>query len=127
LKEDIPMNTARIKSLLPLVALILLVVAWPGKSQGTHSITLAWTPGTGGGAVASYTVKRSTTSGTESTLQTGVTTTTFADTTGVAGTKYFYVVTAVNAFGESAPSNEVSATFLGDRPAAPAGLSAVAQ
>lgn len=121
------MNVRRLKSLLPVAAFLLLVIAWPGKTQGTHSITVSWTPGVGGGTVASYTVKRSTSTGTETPLQTGLTTTSYVDTAGVAGTKYFYVVTAVNAFGESAPSNEVSATFLGDKPAAPAGLSAVAQ
>jgi hypothetical protein len=52
-------------------------------------------------------VKRGTTSGGPyTTLATGVTGTTYTDSVNPASNTYFYVVTAVNASGESEPSNE---------------------
>lgn len=104
--------------------LLGIVTLWPSRgifAQSGHSITLTWTASAN---TTSYNVKRSTTTGTEATIGTSPTPT-YKDSAGVAGTKYFYVVTAVNSFGESANSNEVSATFLGDPPAAPMALSAV--
>ena len=51
----------------------------------------------------------------------------YVDNTGVGGTKYFYVVTAVDASGfESAFSNEATGTFLVN-PATPAGVSVTEQ
>jgi len=105
--------------------LAIVVVLVPGRSQGTHDIALTWTaPVTG--SPTSYNVKRGVASGAEVKIA-SATTTSFIDTTGVAGTKYFYVVTAVNSFGESVVSNEVSAIFLGDSPGQPTGLGAVAK
>jgi fibronectin type 3 domain-containing protein len=104
------------------ILLVWLVIGNPIHllGQGTHSNNLSWTAPTTGGAVATYNIKRSTTTGTETTIATVPSTqTTYVDTNGVAGTKYFYVVSASNQFGESANSNEVAATFLGDSPAAP--------
>jgi hypothetical protein len=43
---------------------------------------------------------------------TGTPATLFIDTTVAVGTKYFYRVSAINAFGTSAPSNEASVTTL---------------
>lgn len=106
--------------------LLAIVMFWPSnllQAQAAHNITLNWTASTG---ATSYNVKRGTAAGSETSLATGVSGTTYVDSVGVAGTKYFYVVTAVNAFGESAPSNETSATFLGNPPAPPQGLGAVA-
>jgi hypothetical protein len=60
--------------------------------------------------VSSYNVLRSTTSGAETTLSTGVSGTSFTDTTVSNGTTYYYKVTAVNSAGPGAASNEVSAT-----------------
>lgn len=101
---------------------------WPSQgliAQGGHAIVLTWTAPTTGGAPTSYNVKRSTTTGTETTIASvPVPTTTYSDTTGVGGTKYFYVVTAVNATGESGPSNEASATFFLAAPGAPGSLAA---
>jgi fibronectin type 3 domain-containing protein len=78
---------------------------------GNAQVALTWSASTG---ATSYTVKRSTTSGAE-TMLASATTTAYTDSTAKNGTKYFYVVSATNATGESANSNEVSAT-----PAAPA-------
>jgi len=60
---------------------------------------------------SSFVVKRSTTPGGPYTAISGsVTGTTFTDLSVINGTTYYYVVVAVNADGESVPSNEVSAT-----------------
>ena len=82
-------------------------------TAGNDGLTLTWTnaplhPTT-------YNVKRSTASGGPFTtiatnISTGVRATSFVDNSLMAGGTYFYVVTAVNAFGESANSNPVSAT-----------------
>jgi len=75
---------------------------------GTGQVELTWTAGA---EAASYNVKRGTASGGPyGTVATGVTTTSYTDTTVVNGTTYYYVVTSVNPQGESGPSNEASAT-----------------
>ena len=73
-------------------------------------INLSWTAASG--TVTSYSVFRGTTQGGESTtpIATGVTTTTYADGSLNAGTKYWYQVAAVNATGQGPDSNETSAT-----------------
>jgi fibronectin type 3 domain-containing protein len=77
-------------------------------ASGTR-VTLTWPPVPN---ATSYTIKRSTTSGGPySTVATGVTAKTYADTTGLTGTTYFYVITATSTAGESAISNEVSAVI----------------
>ena len=58
----------------------------------------------------SYNVKRSTTGGSGYVTITNVTGTSFGDTGLTNGTTYYYVVSALNAVGESANSAEVSAT-----------------
>ena len=76
----------------------------------TAPITLSWTGSTG---ATSYNIYRGTASGVLSTktlLASNVTVTTYTDTSVTAGTIYYYQVTAVNASGESAGSNEVNAT-----------------
>jgi hypothetical protein len=67
---------------------------------------------------SSYNIYRSTSSGSETLVASGVTDNSFFDT-GLSsdGTSYFYRVTAVNSAGESAATPEASAT-----PSAPAGL-----
>jgi fibronectin type 3 domain-containing protein len=85
-------------------------------------ISLAWNPplSTGGASVTSYKVYRSTTSGTNRTLVATVTGRTFDDTTGLApGTRYYYVVTAVNQAGEGPASAEVSAVAAQSPPGTP--------
>lgn len=79
---------------------------------GNTKVDLNWTAVSG---ATSYNVKRSTTAGGPYTpIATNVTGTTYTDTAVINGTTYYYIVTAVNAVGESANSNEASAT-----PAAP--------
>jgi fibronectin type 3 domain-containing protein len=92
--------------------------ATPGNAQ----VALAW--GASSGAT-SYTVKRSTTHGTGYSSIASVTALSFTDTGVQNGTTYYYVVTATGAGGESAPSNEASATPQGP-PTAPTGLTATA-
>lgn len=119
-----------------IVTVLLIVTMYRSpfaEAQGGHSITISWTAPTSGGAPTSYNVKRSTTTGTEVTVTSVPASTVplqFVDLGisggGIGGTTYFYVVTSVNSAGESAPSNEVSATFLVSAPLPPSGLKAVA-
>ena len=59
---------------------------------------------------ASYNVKRAMISGGPYSTLANVTLPTYTDASGVSGTTYYYVVTAVNSDGEGANSNEVSET-----------------
>jgi hypothetical protein len=95
------------------------LTAAPGDSQ----VTLSWTAASG---AASYNVYRSTASGAETLLQSGVAGTTFTDTGLTNGTTYYYKVSAVNAAGESPLSAEVSATPQVVAPVAPSNLGATA-
>jgi len=92
-------------------------------TAGNAQVALAWNASTG---ATSYNVKRSTTTGGPYTTISSPMVTNFTDTSAINGTKYFYVVTAVNASGESNPSTEVSATPMLAVPAAPTGLQATA-
>ncbi|MBP2633327.1 MAG: hypothetical protein H6Q70_3955 [Firmicutes bacterium] len=77
-------------------------------TAGDSQVTLSWTAVD---EATSYTVKRSTTSGgTYTTIASDITDTSYVDTTVTNGTTYYYVVTAVNDYGESENSNEASAT-----------------
>jgi hypothetical protein len=79
---------------------------------GNASVALSWTApaSNGGAAVRSYNVLRSTTSGAETTLSTGVSGSSYTDTTVSNGSTYFYKVAAVNSVGAGPLSNEASAT-----------------
>src|SRR6202050_1744348 len=81
-------------------------------TAGNAQVSLLWNASTG---ASSYNVKRSNSNGGPYTTFSSPTTSSFTDTTVTNGTKYFYVVSAVNSAGESANSGQVSAT-----PAAPA-------
>ena len=79
------------------------------SGPGAKKISLTWTASSG---ATSYNVKRSLVSGGPyTTIATGVTTTSYANTGLSSGTTYYYVVSAVNSAGESAAdSNQSSAT-----------------
>src|SRR6202522_3795141 len=76
-------------------------------TAGNQQASLTWTAG--GGAI-SYNVKRGTASGGPYTTVGSPAGTTYADTSLANGTAYYYVVTAVNATGESGNSNQATAT-----------------
>ncbi|WP_127580789.1 Kelch repeat-containing protein [Paenibacillus koleovorans] len=77
-------------------------------TSGDATVSLSWSVVS---SATSYNIKRSTTAGGPyTTVASSVTGTTYTDTTVTNGTTYYYVVTAVNAGGESANSNEASAT-----------------
>jgi hypothetical protein len=81
---------------------------------GLHDVILTWTASPTPG-ISGYNIYRGLSSGGETTTPlnaTPVTATTYVDTNVTAGTKYYYVVTAVAANGvtQSANSNEASAT-----------------
>ena len=78
---------------------------------GNGNVSLTWSaPSSNGGSpITTYTVYRGTNSGNQSySVQVG-TVTSYTDTALSNGQRYYYVVTAVNALGESPPSSEVSA------------------
>jgi fibronectin type 3 domain-containing protein len=79
-------------------------------TAGNAQVSLAWTASTG---ATSYHVKRGTTSGGPYTQVAAPTTTSDSDTDLTNGTTYFYVVSALNAAGESPNSSQVSATPVG--------------
>ena len=88
-------------------------------TAGNNSVALSWSAVAG---ATSYTVKRATTSGGPfTTLASGLAGTSHNDATALNGTTYFYVVTAINACFESAPSYVASATPSASI-AAPTGL-----
>lgn len=115
----------RIRWIVGIAALALLAacgqVADPGApaaptslaaTGSSGSVDLDWTASTT--ADVTYRVYRSSSSPVDVTagnrLATDLTTTAYTDSTVVAGTTYYYVVTAMSASGESTASNEVSVT-----------------
>lgn len=76
-------------------------------TAGTNQVSLAFTLVTG---ATSYNLYRGVASGNQFPypIATGITSSPYVDSTVFAGTAYFYYLTAVNAFGESSPSNEAS-------------------
>ena len=96
--------------------------------NGSASLSWATPSSNGGSPITGYNVYRGTSPGGESAtpIATGVTTTSYTDTSAVNGTTYYYTVAAVNAVGVSAPSNEASATPQATVPSAPTGLVASA-
>src|SRR5216684_1362603 len=96
------------------------LMATPGNAQ----VILNWNASP---SATSYYVKRSTTAGAEAQIATP-TSTSYTDTGLTNGTKYFYVASAHNSYGQSPNSAEVSATPAAPAtpPAAPTGLQATA-
>ncbi|MGC9450375.1 MAG: fibronectin type III domain-containing protein [Oceanipulchritudo sp.] len=92
-------------------------------TPGPNQVSLSWTAAAG--SPTSYNVKRSTASGGPYTLIATRSAPTVSYTDSIlGGTTYFYVVSAVNAIGESADSAYVAAAAILAPPAAPGGLSA---
>lgn len=118
---------------------MILAISHPMYAQGTltakataHSVTLTCTPSTTPGV--NYNLYRGTASAGPFTVIGSPTTCAFTDTAVVAGTTYFYQMTAfcpasggcpAGVSGESTPSNQVSATIPNPPvpPAPPTGLS----
>ncbi|HWG72759.1 MAG TPA: fibronectin type III domain-containing protein, partial [Acidimicrobiales bacterium] len=99
-------------------------------TAGNGQVSLTWTPptSTGGSTITGYDVYQGTTTGGEST--TAVNALPVSGTTYVVGgltngTTYYFTVEAINAIGNSAPSNEASATPVAP-PSPPSGLVASA-
>jgi fibronectin type 3 domain-containing protein len=112
-------NSAEVSALPlpPVPAAPATLTATPGNS----TVALAWSAAEG---ADSYNVKRATNSGGPyATLASGLTSTSYNDTSAVNETTYYYLVTATNLGGESESSPEVSATPV-TPPVAPAGLAA---
>ena len=86
---------------------------------GTGNVALTWTAGAGANV---YNVKRSVTKGGPYSTVGNATATSFSDINVVNGTTYYYVVSATNGGGESANSNEVSATPMTANPGVVTGL-----
>lgn len=89
----------------------ILVIEAPSNltaTSGNSQVTLSWDAVAG---ATVYNVKRSTTAGGPyTTIASNVSGTSYIDTDVVNGTTYYYVVTAITTEGESANSNEASAT-----------------
>ena len=92
-------------------------------AAGNALVSLNWNASSG---ATGYYVKRSTTSGGPYAQIATQASTGYSDNTVTNGTKYFYVVSAYNSYGESANSAEVSATPTapGGAPAAPSNVTA---
>jgi fibronectin type 3 domain-containing protein len=92
-------------------------------TAGNAQVSLTWTAPSG---ASSYNVYRSTSTGTETLLASGVGSTSYTDTGLTNGTTYFYKVAAVNGAGTGPLSGEASATPQVAAPAAPTNLAATA-
>ncbi len=95
------------------------LTATPGNTQ----VSLSWNASSG---AASYNVKRATVSGGPYNTIASPTSTSYTNTGLTNGTTYFYVVSAVNAAGQSGNSSQVSATPQPAIPPIPTGLAASA-
>jgi fibronectin type 3 domain-containing protein len=89
-------------------------------TAGNQQVGLTWNASVG---ATSYHVKRSTTAGGPYTQIAAPTTTSYTDTSVTNGTTYYYVISALNAIGESPNSSEVNAKPVGPPPV-PTGLTA---
>ena len=83
-------------------------------TAGNAQVSITWTASSG---ATSYKVYRSVTSGSGYAVIASPTTVSYVDKAVTNGTTYYYVVSAVNAVGESAKSSQVSATPTASVPA----------
>jgi fibronectin type 3 domain-containing protein/regulation of enolase protein 1 (concanavalin A-like superfamily) len=90
-------------------------------TAGNAQVALSWNASSG---AASYNLKRATVNGGPYTTLANLTATGYTDTNVINGLTYYYVVSAVNAGGESANSTQVNATPQVPAPATPTGLAA---
>ena len=87
-----------------------------GAAAGGGTVVLQWSApaSDGGSAVTGYNIYRGTASGAETLLaRVGANVVSYTDTSVTSGATYYYEVSAVNAVGESAFSNELSASAAG--------------
>jgi fibronectin type 3 domain-containing protein len=86
-----------------------------GGGNGASQVALSWNAAAG---ATSYRVERATSpGGTYTTIYSGGATS-FSDTTGTPGVTYYYIVTAVDAGGESVASSPIAQFFNGTTPRA---------
>jgi len=95
----------------------------PAIRAGSLKIILSWTtPSSNGAPITNYSIYRGTTSNSETLFVKGyIGGISWVDTNISVGTKYYYMVSAVNAAGEGPRSNETSIT-AGGSPSIPIGL-----
>ncbi len=90
----------------PIAATPLAVSTGIAATSFNGNVSISWGSATG---ATSYNVKRSTVAGGPyTTIATGISGTSYSDITAVAGTTYYYVISSVNATGESANSAQIS-------------------
>jgi fibronectin type 3 domain-containing protein len=116
-------STRKLLKWLPFVVLVMILVR-PAFGQAQHGMSLSWTETNNSDPATGFFVFRSTTVGGPYaklfTTPLPVTTLTYFDSTGVGGTTYYYVITAVDSLGiQSAYSNQISGTAIGSNPNQP--------
>jgi fibronectin type 3 domain-containing protein len=124
--DEVNLNTQKVQAIYNVLGYAPGVPGIPGSltaTGGNTQVALTWTAGTG---ATSYNVKRSTVSGSGYATVSSPTTTSYTNTGLTNGTTYYYVVTSVNASGQSANSNQASATPQAGTPPVPTGLTATA-
>ena len=108
---------------LALVWLLYAANAFPActvGAQGQTSLTASWTASATAGVT--YNLYAGTASGAETKVQSGILGTTATYTGMVAGTTYYFFVTAQDVAGESVASNEACFQAVAPLPAAPTNL-----
>jgi len=98
---------------------------WTTTGPAPGQVAITWNASSG---ATSYTVYRGASSGSETPYMANLTGTHYTDVGLANGETYYYKVVALNAFGSSSASSEVSGTpaTSGSAPAAPTGLTATA-
>ena len=105
--EVIAMNAGGVSGPSAVVSTAPSAPASLGAAPGNQQILLNWPASTG---ATGYSIKRGFSSGSETTLLTGILATSYTDTNLVNGKTYYYIVTATGPGGSSGNSPEASAT-----------------